>query len=101
MSLEYYLLCKKKYDEILMNLENIIYNYEFIKDLTNIEFDHVDVEQNIIFFIEIKKHMIELKTQLENKIIQICNHDFENDTIDIAPDRSKNITYCKICEYTK
>ena len=47
------------------------------------------------------EHMIELKTQLENKIIQICNHDFENDTIDITPERSKNITYCKICEYTK
>ena len=101
MSLEYYLLCKKKYDEILMNLDNIIYNYEFIKDLTNIEFDLDHVEQNIIFFIERKKHMIELKTQLENKIIQICNHDFENDTIDITPERSKNITYCKICEYTK
>ena len=37
----------------------------------------------------------------DKKIQELCPHDFIDDMIDITPDRSEHITYCKICEYTK
>ena len=36
---------------------------------------------------------------LNNKIKMACNHEFIEDSIDIAPDKSENITYCSLCEY--
>lgn len=44
---------------------------------------------------------MELKTICDVKIKKLCDHEFEEDMIDIIPDRSQKITYCKICEYTK
>ena len=29
-----------------------------------------------------------------------CNHQFVRDLIDITPDKSMEITYCILCEYT-
>ena len=31
---------------------------------------------------------------------KICRHDFVEDEIDITPEKSQRIEYCKICEYT-
>ena len=53
---------------------------------------------NIICF-----HDINLKNPNNTKKIinnDLCSHKFINDTIDIHPEKSMNITYCKICEYT-
>jgi hypothetical protein len=37
-----------------------------------------------------------------NKIIYAnCDHEFIDDIVYIAPDKSENITYCCICEYIK
>jgi len=30
-----------------------------------------------------------------------CEHQFIHDLIDIGPDKSLEITYCILCEYTK
>ena len=30
-----------------------------------------------------------------------CEHQFINDLIDLSPDKSLEITYCILCEYTK
>jgi hypothetical protein len=87
MSFEYYLFYKKHYESIINNLDDIL----------NSTLD----EYHKIFLLERKQNVTELKTICDNKIRELCNHDFENDMIDITPDSSKNITYCKICGYTK
>ena len=53
---------------------------------------------------EYEKKIIELELTLEHLtqfICHSCEHTFVEDVIDITPDRSQNITYCTICEYTK
>ena len=42
-----------------------------------------------------------LRETYNKKIMDLCNHEFIEDTIDITPDRSQNIRYCSICEYTE
>jgi len=94
MSLEYYLFYRKHYESIINNLDDIINS---ILDPSNNELD----TSHKNFLIEKKQHVIKLKTECNNIIIELCNHEFEDDMIDITPDSSKNITYCKICGYTK
>jgi hypothetical protein len=36
-----------------------------------------------------------------DKMVSCCQHDFVKDTIDIDCEKSQNITYCTICEYTQ
>jgi hypothetical protein len=108
MSLEYYLYCRKKYDDIICNLEEIIRAYELIncctiseENLKNTHYELFEPSSNIIFFLEKKKHITKLKNICNIHIRTLCNHDFEEDYIDISPERSQKIVYCKICEYTK
>ena len=57
---------------------------------------------NLVIFKIIPKEGVNSKKICDNKIIHLCNHDFEKDSIDITPpDKSENIMYCKICGYTK
>jgi len=107
MSLEYYLFCRKSQDEIIQHLDSIINIYQNIEDNIYIEKNvSLDItrqthSQNILFFVERKKH-IELIRQIYNdKVIELCCHDFIEDTIDVTPEKSVNIRYCSICEYTK
>lgn len=108
MSLEYYLYCKKKYDDIICNLEEIIKAYKLINDCTMCEENLEDIHykllkpsSNSFFFLEKKKVITELRNICDKYIKKLCNHDFEEDYIDIGPERSQKIVYCKICEYTK
>ena len=36
-----------------------------------------------------------------DKMVSCCQHDFVKDSIDIDCEKSQNITYCTICEYTQ
>ena len=111
MSIKYYLFCREKYQQIISNLDEIINSYKQIDDLTinqeninNIEFishELIDYDNDIHFFIEKRKHILKLKNICINKINKLCLHDFEDDLIDITPDKSINIVYCKTCGYTK
>ena len=109
MSLEYYLFCREKYSDIIINLENILESYEILENYNNeekekglkgalIRFNH-SICKNL--FLEKKQHIIEQKKICDVKINKLCQHEFEDDTIDITPDRSENITYCIICGFTK
>lgn len=105
MSLDYYLLCRTKYENIILHLKDIIKNYDDIF-LHTTELD-INEDKNIMNIIEYKelflsqlKCMIRLKDMCEIKIKILCKHEFVNDMIDISPERTQNITYCKICEYT-
>jgi cell fate (sporulation/competence/biofilm development) regulator YmcA (YheA/YmcA/DUF963 family) len=103
MSLEYYLICRKSYNKILSELENIINNIDEMSDYVFIE-ENIEeknkIDLNKHFFYE-RKRIIEFQKVLcNNKIHSLCSHNFIEDTIDITPDKSINITYCSICEYT-
>ena len=108
MSLEYYLLCKKKFDSIIINLTEIIKNYEDIFSNTNnseiLNFIHfLDKYLNVNTITQINSlltHVKRCKNYCNEKIHKLCIHKFINDTIDITPEKSQNIIYCKICEYT-
>lgn len=108
MSLEYYLYSKKKYEYIISNLNDIIEQYDEIfsyADNLNIKNDEdmLELFQQTINKDKIKLKLIclhQLKNNCQEKIKTLCEHDFVDDTIDINPDKSQNITYCRICEYT-
>lgn len=107
MSLEYYLLSKKKYEIIIEHLEAVIENFEEIFSygtVLNIDDECiVDIYQPRFHIDHIRtklKRVSHLKNMCERKIFQLCAHEFVKDSIDISPERCQNITYCKICEYT-
>ena len=52
-------------------------------------------------FFDRKKEIIRLTDICDNMIKQLCQHDFEEDYIDITQYRGENITYYKIGCYTK
>jgi hypothetical protein len=105
MSLNYYLFCREKYCYILnyFNSINELHN-EAINIIQNSQENNYD-----IFLMEysnksldiIKENILELKNLCDKRIIEICEHEFENDLIDITPDRSEIVTYCKVCGFTK
>ena len=52
----------------------------------------------------VKKLSNEHKNELEkvnHQIHKLCDHEWVHDLIDIDPDRSKSICYCKCCYMTK
>jgi len=108
MSLEYYILCKTKYENIILNLKDIIENYDnLFLHTSKLDIDEVKDIMDFYQHNEYKEHFLsqlknitQLKRECELKINILCNHEFVNDIIDISPERSQNITYCKICEYT-
>ena len=109
MSLEYYLYCKRRYDNIIKCLEEIISNHELIC-LETLKLDScagkdiisdLNLIQDIDGFNDKLKHLKHLKQMCDIKIKNLCNHEYEEDFIDISPDRSEKIIYCTICEHTK
>lgn len=105
MSLEYYLFCREKYDLILKYLEGI-------DELCNVvvnesKNNNINLQNNCNIFFDCKcrsnakEEILKLKNVCIENIFKMCNHDFINDLIDINPDKSLNITYCKICGFTK
>ena len=106
MSLNYYLLCREKYEYMLKYLEDI---HDYIFQLTNDSRNLLEENYCKLFFIEFninslnttKENIVKLKDICNEIIAKLCIHDFVDDLIDITPDRSQHITYCKICGYTK
>jgi len=108
MSLDYYLYCRKEYDDIIDYLIEIINKYDLICDNTISEFELekeyyeiFNTEHNKNFFIDRLNHITHLRKICHKKVLELCNHEFVDDIIDISPDKSKCISYCKVCEYTK
>jgi hypothetical protein len=107
MSINYYLFCRESYNRVIHSLEDIINIFEEIdesvkEEKLQLNSDAILLNQshNKLFFCSRKEHMNFLKNVCDKKILELCNHNFIEDTIDITPDRSQNIRYCSICEYT-
>jgi hypothetical protein len=85
MDINYFIFLKKTYEDALKNIEY------------NINENNTDNK----FYKDRKKNFLELIDICNINIYTLCQHEFEEDWIDIDPDRSKKITYCKFCEFTK
>jgi hypothetical protein len=83
----------------LTKLNNIISSINFIindiEEELKIKFFFIKEIKN--FINDIKKEILTLKLDYQNN----CNHNFIKDLVDIDPDRSCEIEYCIICEFTK
>lgn len=120
--INYFLFLKKKQQHILQNLEDIYCKYQEINDYLNRELYINNIEENCIscqdyikdkkdyictlqnYCVKYKKDINDLNMHLKfihDKIQTICTHNFVEDSIDITPEISQTIVYCKICEYTK
>jgi hypothetical protein len=108
MSLEYYLFTKKRIDNNIKYLEEMINEYHLIFteanncdiSITEKLLDEIKFVENNDDFIHKLKCMRQLKDSIVKKINELCEHNYVEDIIDISPEYSKKITYCEICEHT-
>jgi len=106
MDINFFLSSKKKLQNILSYLNEIKLSYcEIqIESCQDISSEYISSEYIIDQIHEYEKKITELELSIEhlNQIIYTnCEHTFVEDVFDITPDKSLNITYCTICEYTK
>lgn len=100
-------------DNLLKNLNNTNVDVELIKNnvknLNNTYFTN-DKQQIISQFLtifdkglvdEFKDYVSQYKNIIDNKINNSCAHEWVTDLIDITPDKSQYICYCRFCEVTK
>jgi hypothetical protein len=73
-----------KNDNVCLELYNYLNNTKLI--ICNDTLNNVIIEK-----------INELTKLLEDKIKNICNHEYEYDYIDISLDKSQKICYCKKC----
>ena len=94
IDIQTYKKCKSKYEFIQTNLQEIssadpedanFLNLDAFKDL--IKLDHQQIRT---------KH-----DKICKKIYNNCQHEFVKDLVDITPDKSQHISYCKFCEMTE
>lgn len=89
----------KKYNTILIHLNEIVNIYD------EMLIEHTDsfyiVEEQRKYYLKKIDRITETITNITKNIQGNCVHEFVNDSIDIDCERSQNITYCTICEYTK
>jgi hypothetical protein len=102
------MFCRERYDKIIFELENIIKNFNYLIDNTNLEenldnnhYELFQHENNLIFFVTKLNHMKLLKNVCIHKINILCVHNFESNTINITPESSNDVTRCKKCGFTK
>jgi hypothetical protein len=117
MSLDYLLKMKNDNDYTIAYLKEINSNYAKMKEETilNLIDTSLNVNQD---FLQYNKHITEindnlneqdihlrqliiLNEKIRTKLISICNHEWITDSIDIDPDRSQTIEYCKICQLSR
>lgn len=109
MSFDYFLSSKKIYENILNDLNNIVNNYDVLltKYVSEYGCFHQEIDlyfsnnlQTIKTLVDYKKSITEQLRICNEKMQSLCEHKFVDDSIDITLDKSQNIRYCEICEYT-
>lgn len=117
MSLNYLLNMKSENDYTCAYLKELKNNYARMKDETIFNLIDTSITTNLDYFqynkniseinellnqySEHLNHLILLNEKLHKKIVTFCKHEWIVDSIDIDPDRSKTIEYCKVCGLTK
>ena len=104
MTPDVFFLFKKRLNAIQYNLLEITSIYNDIisnNEIYDILADEMLKIENMKTNYEREFEHITTLIQVENdKMVSCCQHDFVKDTIDIGCEKSQNITYCTICEYT-
>jgi len=106
MDINYFLFCRDKYDKIIGSLDNILENLDDIHFLTDRYVPEEIINTHVMFtkpinnnmFLQQKLYVQYLKSECLKHIYSLCEHEFIDDTIDIDPDTSNTIRYCKYCE---
>jgi hypothetical protein len=107
------LVLRQKYNSLLAHLHEIVDTHDEIigthELLLSGALTQSDLSAQIYYaqIIEQKKYYLTEITYITQAIKNVtkdiqqhCLHEFVNDSIDIDCERSQNITYCTICEYT-
>jgi hypothetical protein len=112
MDINSFLFLRTKYEKIIEHIDSMnseldevnIFLNDNDKNMNNIEKEFVEIlsHKKLKYeFLQKKTFFLSIKNILDNHIKNKCNHEFITDVIDINPDESKTITYCKFCEYTR
>ncbi len=117
MNIDYLLKMKNENDYTIAYLKEINNNFSKMKEETilnlidtslNVNEDvlqynkHIsEINDNLNQQDEYLRQLIFLNEKLRTKLISICNHEWITDSVDIDPDRSQTIEYCKICQVSK
>ena len=91
------------YDAIIGNPELLLTLHSDVLLLTDLStrIDSVQIVEQKKHYLTKIKHITQTIQNVTKDIHQNCAHDFIDDSVDIDCERSQNITYCTICEYTK
>jgi hypothetical protein len=103
MDINYFLLLKGKYRDILDHIDSILSDLDDTCDLIDECQDKslnmmFQPETNKEFFIERRIHFESLKHICHQSIQNVCLHEYVTDLIDMTPDESKSISYCRLCD---
>jgi len=107
IDIETYKKCKSKYEFIQTNLQEII---DMCLELENLLTDSSADPEDVNFLnlgpfkdlIKLDHQQIRSKHEkICKKIYNNCQHEFVKDLVDITPDKSQHISYCKFCEMTE
>ena len=95
--INFFLHKKKCYVKILDKLTYIIEMYESLLEKNYVSFED---EQQHNFY---KKEIQDIQQKIDycdENLNKYCCHQFVEDVVDLAPETSRHIKYCIICEYT-
>lgn len=79
---------------------NVLDNNYFIEDKDDVYSQLVNIFDSVAVS-DLTRIMTDYKNIVEHKLNNICNHEWVDDNIDIGPESSQAITYCKLCQVSK
>ena len=100
MDVNYFLLMRTKYETLIQQLDCILETYREIRDITEQEITSV-MPSVMHFYTEERKRVFQLHEECNECIYTLCRHNFVSDSIDIDPEKSVTITYCRFCQLTQ
>jgi hypothetical protein len=99
----YLIKMRRSYDFIERYLDNIINEYDDLIKLSND--NQVNATELQLFLNEYNKKkqgVLLMKEQINNTLMECCDHKFVTDTVDSGLDTSYSVEYCIKCEcFTK
>jgi len=98
--------CSETNSDIAYHLDCLIKIFQELKknEVNNIFYTKQEIIQNLLFFTNKKdkiERILELNTCSDRQHTHVtqtcCEHEFVNDYIDLTPEKSERILYCRFC----